>query len=105
MFIHDNLGSATIFSQAMAAYSCLNRCIDQGKFPNDMKKAEIVPIFKKNDNLSKTNYRPVSVLTTLSKIFEQLLTSQLSDYFEEIFDHMLSAYRKNFSCQNVLITI
>ena len=65
-----------------------------------MKKAEIVPIFKKNDNLSKTNYRPVSVLTTLSKIFEQLLALQLSDYFEEIFDHMLAAYRKHFSRQN-----
>ena len=59
-------------------------------------------MFKNNDKLLKKNYRPVSVLTTLSKIFEQLLTSQLNDFFENVFDNMLSAYRKGFSCQNVL---
>jgi len=66
-----------------------------------MKKADIVSVFKNDYKLLKKNYRPVSVLTTLSKIFEQLLTSQLKDFFENVFDNMLSAYRKGYSCQNV----
>ena len=85
--------------------SLLNRCIVQGVFPENMRKAEIVPVFKKNDKLIKFSYRPVSILTILSKIFEQLLTAQLSAFFENIFDNMMSAYRKGFSCQNVLIKL
>ena len=53
--------------------------------------------------LNKCNYRPVSILTTISKIYESILNDQLCDYFKSIFDVFLSAYRKGYSCQSVLI--
>ena len=39
----------------------INICIDQGVFPDSMKHAEIVPIFKKGGKMEKSNYRPVSI--------------------------------------------
>ena len=42
--------------------SLINRCIDTCRFPNTLKLADVVPIFKKHDMLSKMNYRPISVL-------------------------------------------
>jgi hypothetical protein len=40
-----------------------------GVFPDSLKKAQVTPLHKKNDPLSKTNYRPVSVLPVFSKIY------------------------------------
>ena len=45
----------------------INTCISRNVFPENMKCAEVSPIFKKDDNLKKKNYRPVSILTSLSK--------------------------------------
>jgi hypothetical protein len=47
-----------------------------------------------NDPLLKTNYRPVSVLCIFSKIFEKILEQQLSDFFENIFNPYLCAFRR-----------
>lgn len=77
--------------------------ISQNVFPDDMKYAEVSPIFKKNDKLSKTNFRPVSILTGISKIYESLLNEQLTSYFCNIFHSMLSAFRKGYSCQSTLL--
>jgi hypothetical protein len=52
--------------------------IDQSVFPDKLKKAQVTPLYKKNDPLLKTNYRPVSVLCICSKIFEKILEQQLS---------------------------
>ncbi len=53
-------------------------------FPSALKRAEITPVYKKGNPLSirKCNYRPVSVLPCLSKIFEGVIVDQLSEYFE-----------------------
>ena len=53
--------------------SDINRCIVNGTFPNNLKNADIIPTFKKNDRLLKSNYRPVSILPTLSKVITDLL--------------------------------
>ena len=79
----------------------INNSIMQNVFPNEMKRAEVSPIFKKNDNLCKMNYRPVSILTCISKIFESLINEQLSAHFISIFHDYLSAYRKGYSCQSL----
>ena len=83
--------------------SIINFSIESSIYPNDNKKAEISPLYKKNDNLVKTNYRPLSILTSLSKITEGLLCDQLSSDMSDILSRHLSAYRKNYSCNNVLI--
>lgn len=50
--------------------SIINRCFNNGRFPDDMKFARVTPIHKKNDKLDKSMYRLVSVLTTRSKVCE-----------------------------------
>ena len=83
----------------------VNKCIEFSKFPDDLKFAEVTPIFKKDNKLHKKNYRPVSVLQTLSKIFESVLINQLLDYFEtnQILSSNMSGFRKSYSCQSVLL--
>ena len=51
----------------------LTELIETGTFPESMKLAEITPVFKKKDPLNKNNYRPVSVLPIVSKLFEKIM--------------------------------
>ena len=62
----------------------INKIIDSGSVPAAWKLAEICPIFKKDGPHDKSNYRPVSILVTLDKVFEKCLARQLSDYFSSI---------------------
>lgn len=81
----------------------INEVIDECSFPEILKLAEISPIFKKDDALDKTKYRPVSVLTCVSKIFERVLNEQFGNHFYAVFAQCLSAYRKNHDTQAVLL--
>ena len=85
--------------------SDLNRCIENGKFPNNLKNAYITPTFKKGDRLLKSNYRPVSILPALSKIYEKLLYQQIYEYFNCIFSKYLCGFRKGHSTQHCLLFI
>ena len=60
-----------------------------GELPDCLKQANVSPIFKKNDPLDKENYRPVSILSLLSKVYEKLLYNQLSNHAENIFNVIL----------------
>ena len=51
----------------------LNQSLFSGKIPNEMKIAKVVPIFKKGEKDSVNNYRPISLLTLVSKILERLV--------------------------------
>lgn len=70
-----------------------------------LKNDRVTPIYKKKDPLDCQNYRPVSKLPTVSKIFERSLEEQLSNYFQNLFYPYLSAFRKGYSCQSVLLSI
>ena len=62
---------------------CINDAINKGVFPDSLKIANITPARKKDEPTDKENYRPVSVLPLLSKVFERLLYDQLSEYLEK----------------------
>ena len=83
--------------------SLINNCMRNNIFPGNMKLAEVSPSYKKADNLVKGNYRPVSVLTTLSKLYESTMNDQLFKHFVSIFNKLLSAFRKGHSCQTLLV--
>ena len=83
----------------------MNTCISRSEFPAVLKCAELNPIYKKKDNLAEENYRPVSVLTALSKIYESSLNDQLLRHLITIFNDFLSAYRKGYSCQSLLVKV
>ena len=54
-----------------------------GIFPNKLKIAKVVPVFKKGDKDLLNNYRPISMLPSISKIFETVIYNQLYEYFQE----------------------
>lgn len=60
----------------------INLSLQQGVFPDLLKTAVIKPIFKKGDKHYIDNYRPVSLLSNVSKIFEKVIYKRLNDYFE-----------------------
>ena len=61
---------------------CINSAILDCKFPGELKRADISPIFKKLDSTSKTNFRPIRVLPSTSKEYERILKDQTSHYFK-----------------------
>ena len=52
-------------------------------FPAAFKYVKIIPVFKKGSKLDLNNYRPISIIPAMSKVFESLLNRQIYDYFEE----------------------
>ena len=81
----------------------VNECLRSSAFPYNMKNAELSPIYKRHGNLDKVNYRPVSVLTAVSKLNESVMNDQLGQYFINIFHELLCAFRKKYSCQSTLV--
>ena len=60
----------------------LNHCLTFGTFPNRLKLAKVVPVFKKGLTDQLSNYRPISLLPSLSKLFERIIHSRLLSFFE-----------------------
>ena len=79
----------------------------QSKFPRSWKFSKVIPLHKKNCNLEKKNYRPVSILSPLSKILEKLVYEQIYEYFtrNDLFHPNLHGYRQSRSTQTALLTM
>ena len=75
---------AVIFANIFANFITdhLSYCIVFGEFPDELKRANTITVYKKNESYGKTNYRPVSIVTNISKIYETLMYNQLSQYFD-----------------------
>ena len=58
---------------------------------------EVFPIFEKKDILDKENYRPVSILSHMSKVLERLIYKQIDNYMDDKFSLHLSNFRKNYN--------
>ena len=81
----------------------INNCLKEGVFPNDLKLADIKPIFKMEDSLNKENYRPASILPHLSKVFERILYKQINSFMKNKFSSYLCGFRKNNNAQYSLL--
>ena len=73
--------------------------------PDDLKLAEVRPIFKKNDDIDKENYRPVSALFNVSKIFERIIYSQIHVFLQDKLSNLLTGFRKTNCTLHCLIYI
>ena len=82
-----------------------NKCIIDGKFPDQLKKADVSPVFKKGNHNDKTNYRPVSILPSLSKIYERLIYNQINHMTENALSIFQCGFRKKYSTQHALIAM
>ena len=83
----------------------INKSIGNNEFPNELKLADITPIFKKDDATSVKNYRPVSVLPAVSKIYERVIQRQIVSHIDKRLSPYLCGYRKGYNAQYALISL
>ena len=70
--------SSSILAPALS--KIFNLAINTGIYPSNLKIAKVIPIFKKGDQKSINNYRPISILSPINKIFEKILYARLIKY-------------------------
>ena len=81
-----------------------NKCISIGYFPDILKIAEVIPVHKKGDSKDPNNFRPISILSVLSKIYERFLYNELLSHCERL--HILNPNQFGFRrgiCTNTAI--
>ena len=82
-----------------------NNAVKSSQFYQNLKLADITPAYKKGKKDMKENYRPVSILPNLSKIFEKLMFKEMSQFFDKIFSKYQCGFRKGFSAQQCLLAM
>lgn len=109
--IHDIINS-TILKQnksilAPKLATLINECIENGYFPNELKIARIVPIFKDGDPMLTSNYRPINILQSLAKIFEMIIYDRISDFCAkfDLINRMQFGFLKQSSTACAVATI
>ena len=103
---------ASILKQCLDTYIdpltyLINLSINQGIFPDELKIAKVLPIYKSDDKHLIQNYRPISVLPFFSKIFEKIILNHLENFIESnniLYDNQFG-FRKNHSTTHAIITL
>ena len=97
--------SSTILAPALV--KIFNLSIHTGVYPDSLKMAKVIPIFKKGDPSSVNNYRPISILSPINKIFEKIIYSRLISFIEkyQILYKYQYGFRKNHSTEHALIEL
>ena len=78
----------TILKQCVDVYllfltKAINHAITENTFPEQLKKSEVIPLYKKEDPLKKENYEPMSLLPHVSKVFERIIYKQINIYMQD----------------------
>ena len=78
--------------------------MNEGKFPQRMKLADTIPLYKAKEKYLVDNFRPISLLITLSKILEKLIHNRVYTYFEEnnLLYRSQYGFRTRHSCENAV---
>ena len=107
----DRIGNRILKECAEVLYNPLselfNKSLNEGIYPTAWKEALVTAIFKKVDRQIKTNYRPISLLSCISKVFEKLVFDKFYDYLirNNILTDVNSGFKKNDSAINRLLAI
>ena len=91
----------------LAPFICkmFNDSILHCEFPDPLKRADITPGHKKLNRTDKDNYRPVSILPCISKIYERTMEDQIYIYIRPYLSNYLCGFRKGYSAQNCLLAM
>ena len=73
--------------------------------PFQLRRNILIPIHKKDDKTDKENYRPISILPNLSKVYERLMYNQIYPYFDTLFSKFQCGFRKGFNAQHCLLAM
>ena len=85
--------------------SYVNEAISSGEFPDSLKLSNIVPLHKKKDPTDKCNYRTVSILPLLSKVFGKIMHEKLYIYMNNFLNELLCGFHKAHSTQHALFKL
>ena len=82
----------------------INKSLTEGFFPTEMKKADTIPLYKNKDKKDKNNYRPISLLLTLSKVLEKVMYKRTYNFLNNSGQFFNSQYgfRTGHSCQEAI---
>ena len=99
---------AAILKQSVHIYlpfltNCINHSFVANKFPDELKLSEVIPLYKKLDPLKKENYRPVSLLPHVSKVFERIIYKQIMSHVTNLFSDYITGFRKSYGSQYCLV--
>ena len=92
-----------IFSVHLA--NLFNKCLSESRFPDELKAGDITALFKQNDAFDKKNYRQITVLPSVSKIFERLMYEQMYPFVERFLSPYLCGFRRGYSTQHALLNL
>lgn len=84
-----------------------NMCLHKEIWPDELKSAEIIPIHKAKEKYLSTNYRPISLISNIAKIFEKLLHVRITNFFNKhnLFSNKQFGFRKGLSTKDALYNI
>ena len=105
---HDNINNIflkNIENQIVAPLErVFNMSLEKGIFPDLMKKVEVIPLYKGKERELCMNYRPISLLLTISKILEKIMYKRMYDFLDGNGQFYNSQYgfRSKHSCENVI---
>ena len=85
----------------------INTCFSTGIFPQTLKLATVIPLFKSGETASLNNYRPISILPTLSKVFEKCLYNRLLAFVElnSVLTPCQFGFRRNISTVDAVLEL
>ena len=86
-------------------YENINQCISKSVFPSDLKLADVTPVYKKKSKNSKDNYRPVSILSNISKIYERCIYDQIQFFFDSLLFKYHCGFRRGYDAQHYLLSL
>ena len=106
---HDNIQVKLLkdASDVVAPFlvKIFNSSLRHGIFPNELKTARITPIHKSGDKKKCGNYRPISILSIVAKLFDKLVFTQLNSFLIEnnVLSSSQSGFRKGYSTASALL--
>jgi hypothetical protein len=106
---HDLLSNRMIKKEmswfATTLPSLINQSMEEGIFPKVLKQATVIPIFKKGEKDNMNNYRPISLLPVMSKVFEKVINIRITKVLDDkgYIDENQYGFRKNHSTEDAII--
>ena len=83
----------------------VNKSVDGNFFPNEMKDGDVSALFKNSNSFHKENHRPITVLPSVSKIFERRLAKQMLHFVNKFLSPKICGYRQGYNTQHAVIKL
>ena len=95
--------NADIFTDFV--HPSINTSINNSDFPSFLNLENVISVFKKDSRNSKDNYRPISILKNISRVYERMLFKQIVRLMDNIFSKFQCSFRKGYSTQQCLLAL